>query len=310
MKRTLWALCLLATSPSALAGLMLNEMNAVGSTRWLGANTPGGSTAADATFGRVQGNGGNWIELVVTTDHLDVRDWELRWYENDAAANGSAVWDPTRTVVGQDAQGVIKFSSDAFWSDLRQGTILTITENASLSTINAASAPVVLNLATDLSFNPLADDWHINVSTLEEAGKANGLLTTVSNLTTYVPGSFSAGNDNWELRVVDGLGNLQTPVVGEAYAGVGVSSTEIFKAEGPSSPASLADWLAINAFSYNDGTSSTFGKPNAWSGGTITQDFSALRTAEVPEASSLVLAGLAGALVVGARELRHRKNKA
>lgn len=295
MRAILISMALVFLPNFARAGLIVNEYNAVGSTRWLDSNTAGGSTASDTTFGRVQGNGGNWIELVVTTDNLDVRNWELWWYENDAAANGSAIWDDTRTLAGVDAQGKIIFSNHDFWSNLRQGTILTITEEFSITTVNAQGQTVVLDLSTDLSFRPRFDDWHVNVSTLQEANSATPLLTTVSNLTSFVPGSFSVGNDNWEILVVDALGNVQQGPVGEAYGGTGgVNSREVVKLEFPSAPASFEDWQSIGNVGYKGGSSSSFGQPNLWSGGTFTQDFSALRTEAVPEASSIVMLSLAG----------------
>ena len=63
-------------------------------------------TASDAHFGRVLGNGGDWMELGITPDHLDMRGWRLDWTE-----------------VG--ASGSIQLSSGSFWQDLRIGTILT-----------------------------------------------------------------------------------------------------------------------------------------------------------------------------------------
>ena len=63
------------------ADVILNEYNAVDGSAFLG----GGDAAADerqgracdSYFGRVEGNGGDWFELVVVTDHLDMRGWHL-----------------------------------------------------------------------------------------------------------------------------------------------------------------------------------------------------------------------------------------
>ena len=64
-----------ATAPSAQgAPLILNEYNAVSSSRYLDGENYEASAAADVYFGRTQGNGGNWFELVVTEDDLDVRE--------------------------------------------------------------------------------------------------------------------------------------------------------------------------------------------------------------------------------------------
>lgn len=48
--------------------VLLNEWNAVGSSRFLDGDAFADSTAADTNFGRIQGNGGNWMELLVVGD--------------------------------------------------------------------------------------------------------------------------------------------------------------------------------------------------------------------------------------------------
>ena len=61
------------------ADIILNEYNAVGNADFLNggdaAADEDGGRASDCYFGRVQGNGGDWFELVVITDHLDMRGW-------------------------------------------------------------------------------------------------------------------------------------------------------------------------------------------------------------------------------------------
>lgn len=295
--RTFCALvCLILAAGPAHAGLVLNEYNAVGSTKFLKNDN------SDSYLGRIEGNGGNWIELVVTSDHLDVRNWELRWYEKDAAANGTAIWDPTRTVVGQDGQGVIAFSNDSLWSDLRIGTVLTISE--SMGTVGTR------NFDTDTSFDMSANDWWLHVSTTYEASQASPLFTTTSNLTGGAAGSFSVGNDNWELTIFDPSSGVVQGPIGEAtsnWGGGGVGSDEVGKLEYPESPATLADWDTVLGSFYRDGSSSTFGSANAWSGGLFTQDLQVLRdSAAVPEASSFVMAGLGCAACVGLARKRKR----
>lgn len=287
MRSILLGLAMLSVGSASAAPLILNEYNAVGSTKFLKNNN------SDSYFGTIQGNGGNWIELVVTQDHLDIRNWQLRWYENDPAADGTAIWDPTRTVVGQDAQGAITFSNNAAWSNLRAGTILTISE------LTSAGGH---DLTTDLSFNPAANDWWIQVSSGFEAAQSNPLVTTTSNVTGALPGDFNVGNNNWELQIWSpSLGTVFGPI-GEAivnWAGGGIGSDEVGKLQFPSSTVTAADWQNItDGSNYFDGSSSTFGSANVWSQGQFVQDMSALRTA-VPETSTIVLAGMAiGSLIV------------
>lgn len=113
-----------------------------------------GVVGSDSCFGQIDGNGGDWIKLVVVEDHLDLRGWALQWLEDNEKGNGqtsaAGVWDLSRVSGGQ-AQGIITFSNDLFWSDLRAGTILTISEKDSV------------DLSTDTSFDPATGDWWIHV---------------------------------------------------------------------------------------------------------------------------------------------------
>ena len=65
--------------------LILNGYNAVGDLLFLNGGDAiadiDGGLAADSFFGRVAGNGGDWIEFVVIEDHLDARGWSFEWDE-------------------------------------------------------------------------------------------------------------------------------------------------------------------------------------------------------------------------------------
>jgi len=148
---------------------------------------------------------------------------------------------------------------------LRSGTIFTIAEM----------------VATDLSYtpvfdegNPNAGDWWINYQA-----------------------AFSAGNSthkDFQVTVLDAMDNVIFGPAGEGTSlSSGIGNDEVFKLE--TDPSDLI--TALSPF-YNDGTSSTFGSPNKWSKGTITQDFSQLRrNAAIPEPATLayVLLGLPAA---------------
>lgn len=262
------------------AGLILNEYNAVGPNDLLD------NDRSDSFFGRIEGNGRDWIELVVVDDHLDIRGWELWWYQEDADATGEAIWDDSRTAPGVDGQGKIVFSDDEDWSDLRRGTILTISEQERLTDVFEVISQTTksYDLRTDLSFDPAAGDWSIHVSTEDEAENATPLVTTESNITGDVPGNFAVGNDKWEMTIVDDDGETVFGPIGEAingWGGSGINSAEVGKLETPSAPASLAQWQAVGIAQFRDGTSSTFGSANTFGAGTNSQDFSPLREIDV-----------------------------
>ena len=115
------------------ADIILNEYNAVDSNDFLGGGNSSadesGGRAFDSYFGRVPGNGGDWFELVVITDHLDIRGWQLDIYED-------GILDET-----------LVLKADEIWQDLRAGTIITVSED----------------VPSDVSYDPNAGDWWINV---------------------------------------------------------------------------------------------------------------------------------------------------
>ena len=131
------------------ADVILNEYNAVDSDEFLnGGNVLAdldGGRASDSYFGRILGNGGDWFELVVITDHLDMRNWQLVIYEN------SVIPDET-----------LNLTNHNIWANLRSGTIITVSED----------------IPNDKSYNPAAGDWWINVQARDGA---NGLFIEPSN---------------------------------------------------------------------------------------------------------------------------------
>ena len=160
---------------------------------------------------RIQGNLGDWIELVVLEDHLDIRGWELRWAETDLHdTDGTDIWYGSTTV----EQGIITFSETAtIWSDLHKGTVITVAEKHDIEvdtdwdasyppnrnfTYNVADedAEVIIELRSDTSYDPENGDWWIHVDTKDEAEQIDPVVTTVSNVSGHTPGegNFSVGN--------------------------------------------------------------------------------------------------------------------
>ena len=216
-----------AANDVPLSPLILNEYNAVSPKSTLD------NLGADTFWGRVSGNGGDWFELVVTSDHLDIRGWEL------------SISDDTGGLAEQIF--TLNFSNHGLWSDLRSGTIITVSED----------------LPDDPSYDPLGDDWWINV---QASSLSTGIYIT--------PQDFDVSNRLWQLTIRNAsLVQLFGPVGEGINPAVGVGSDEVFKLE--ENPGPLISELS----NYNDGTSSTFGAPNLYAGGTATQDFTALREA-------------------------------
>lgn len=101
--------------------LVLNEWNAVGPDKLL--------AEGDDALGVVAGNGGDWLELVVVQDGLDLRGWQLTLSHR----NGDA--------------GTLVFQDHPLLADLPAGTLFTIAED----------------LPEDLRFDPDGGDWRFHL---------------------------------------------------------------------------------------------------------------------------------------------------
>ncbi len=221
-KNTLAALIALAIlSVNAWgAEMILNEYNAVDDGAFLGGGTAAadvsGGHASDTHFGRVPGNGGDWFEMVVVKDHLDVRGWQLDLYENG-----------TRTKT-------LTLTAHAVWKDLRAGTIVTVSAK----------------LPSDISYNPAAGDWWINVQAHEDA---DGLFIGKT--------AFTVSANNWQLRIRNKAGDVVFGPAGEGISpSTGIGRDEVFRLEDDPSEA-----VTANSPEYDDGDDiSTFGEPNRW----------------------------------------------
>ena len=253
-------------------GLILNEYNGVGSAKYLTEVIGDTDKGVDSYFGRVLGNGGNWVEFIVTQDHLDLRGYKLLWAETlNTATDGTDQWYGNGAV----EQGIITFSNNAVWSDMRAGTILTVCE------FDASNSAGGKN--DDFTFDPCNGDWWINAHTFNNPT----YFTTTTNKTLDVPGNFSTGNNGWLMEIRDKNDNLVTAGCGEGgslYGGSGVSSTEVGKLEAQAS----AD---ITNASYDDGDNSSFGSPNSWKDAIfvtckVHQDFATMRAPVLEECAS------------------------
>ena len=103
--------------------VVLNEYNAVDPDETLR------DDGEDSALGQVEGNGGDWFELLVLQDHLDLRGW---------------------TISLEDRLGEIStltFTDAEVLSDLRSGTLFTIAED----------------LPEDTSYAPERGDWRFHL---------------------------------------------------------------------------------------------------------------------------------------------------
>lgn len=262
-------------------------------------------------FGRIQGNGGDWIELVVTEDCADLRGYWLYW-ENDDDQDGT---------LGEPGEfGYVRLSNDPIWSNLRAGTIITISEDIIADEIRdrypaiTEGTPVThdtgfdFDMSTNTSFDPIGvatpattdpnnyfhpGDWHMHFR-VDEA------ITQNANLDTqyFLAGSnIKIDNDDWR-HFIFGPGNpgadpntrfpdvvtdlVQGPIGetefewGAGTGGGGVNNQEVISLN--FDPAS-----GLDSSGYEDIDFSSFGRPNMFNISTAevtldgVQDFSGLR---------------------------------
>ncbi|HEX8311833.1 MAG TPA: PEP-CTERM sorting domain-containing protein [Chthoniobacteraceae bacterium] len=257
LRSFLLAATLICTGGAAAnaATALLNEYNAGGST------TPAG----------------DWFEIVVvgagiSGSTVDMRGWEFRV-------------DNTPPMLAQQRVGAFRLSQNAYWSDVRAGTIITFFETDASTPAPPTSILQANNFGTE--------GWgHTNINIDD---------------TAFIDGSFILQDVDYpidenssQFTILDRNGNIIFGPAGEGhagYAGGGVNDLEVFKLEANPSPSITL------ASPYNDGSTSTFGAPNRWTndGLQFTQDFSAFVIPE-PGSVSMLLMGAVG--VLGKRRRR------
>jgi len=251
--------------------IILNEYNAVRADRWLDVDGPTASTASDSYFGRIVGNGGRWFEMLITGstsnpgETIDMRGWTFGWSE---------------TALGT---GTFQLSNAAALETVHRGTLVTFfaqdpggpNVGSNLTGIGTSTAAGG-NLA---AYNPAANSWWLNIN--------------IADSTLVTSGTLNTGADNWQVTVRNSLNEVLYGPAGEGVGGwSGVSTREVGKLEAytlGSPNNTIGGWQAITPTSppYTDGTSSSFGASNVWSGGSLSQNFDVLRVLEAPTGADL-----------------------
>jgi len=267
--------------------IILNEYNAVDNSGTTLAYLNGGSASAngdgstpgavDTRFGRVAGNGGDWVEFVVTGDGsagtTDLRGWTIEIDEGAA--------------YGFTAKIRIKLSNASFWSAVPNGTILTFTENNSSQGGMDTNLTAANNSTT--SGWRWANVWIGDATLVTYTDQATNGYTLVFGVVNGI----NIDDTETQFRVLNSSGDAVFGPAGEGIAPVsGIGATDVLELEGhPTAsvlPTDRSDDTATPPKSGYDNSSkgSTFGAPNEWhigSGGSLTvQNFSAYVSAAGP----------------------------
>lgn len=241
-------LCLAGQAMAVDTDLILNEWNAVGPSQWLEDEEcdPAFSSCSPWDNNDAQGNGHDWLELVVIKDGLDLTGYSIEWGNDDISCGGTS-------------GGTLTFKEDDLWhlNGLPAGTIITI-------------RTIPMCLASNLNFDPCSNpggDWHIEISADD------------TDLITQSGTPFYTDNDGWHAKVLNASSQVMNWAgedgSGATYeTGSGINSQEVGKLEGnpPANPAGTVP------NSYNDGNCSSYGQPNCWSGGSQTSAIQSLRS--------------------------------
>lgn len=227
--------------------IILNEFNAVDDDEFLGGVPAAGETAStDSFFGRVLGNGGDWVEFVITGDGgpslVNASGWQI-----EIGSVEAGIFSPSSTATLNEAP---------FWKDLPSGTILTF-----------SAEPTNLSRTDNLSTQGFAS---ANISYAD-----TDLIETTGSSLAITP-------FNTAIRILDKDGQTLFGPAGEGIGGLtGIGDTEILELE--DDPTALINGLSVEGGGldgYDPGSSSsTFGAPNLFADTPASpdraQDFSA-----------------------------------
>jgi|GEM_PF-1121921 len=285
--------------------IILNEYNAVdnsGTTlTYLDGGTQAqdsaGGTASDVHFGRVAGNGGDWVEFVVTGNGsagtTDLRGYTIEIDEGASTGHFSA-------------KVKLKLSQNSFWAAVPNGTILTFTES------NTSQGGMDTNLTA--ANNSTTSGWRwANVWVGDSALITyTDLLTNGYSITAGVVSGINIDDTETQFRVLNASGY---PIFGPCGEGIAplskISNTDVLELEGNPTASVLPtdrsdDTVTPPKNGYDNSTKdSTFGAPNQWhfgSGGVLTtQDFTPYKGSGTVSAYSSWATGygLSGASAAG-----------
>lgn len=244
--------------------IILNEYNAVAATNFLRGGdalqdengvAPG---PTDSHFGRVAGNGGEWVEFVVVGNGnsgstVDMRGWTI-------------------DVLGSAGTRSIRLSYDPYWENVLAGTILTFTT----SNTAAGGLDTAIHKTSDLHAS--GHLW-TNIWIFDEAMVSQDLSTFTDNLGIDSEDAQFVVRNQSSLVIYGPSGEgIATSDPTDANALLGVNSREVLRLQQDPYPG--VDPLFGN---YNDAdNSSTFGAPNIWGSGPTVQSFAGYVMAGTP----------------------------
>lgn len=241
--------------------VILNEYNAVDSTSPVGTFLNGGTALADADgsphavdrhFGRVEGNGGDWFELVVVGAGLpgtvDLRGWKIEIGQPNGREFRSS--------------SMIELSSHTYWAAVPTGTILTFIER---NTIQGGLDTGINRRDRRASHGDIWTNIWIGDSNYitHTNATANGYVITGGEVSGVAVDDLGT-----RIRVKDSAGRIVFGAAGEGITpSSGVNQNEVLELQAHPSPGVSP----LSTAYRDDAAGSSFGWPNEW--GATTQGF-------------------------------------
>jgi len=237
--------------------ILLNEYNAVGTDTFLRGGTatadedgvsPG---PVDSHFGRVAGNGCQWVEFAIVGNGSPGSTTDMRGWTID--------------ILGSTGTRSIKLSQDAYWSDVISGTLLTFTAE------NSANGGLDTGIHRTGALHNLGYLW-TNIWAFDPL--------MISQAQSSVANNLGIDSDDTRFIVRNAANTIIYGPAGEGIASsdptnatalLGVSSREVLRLQQNPNP-------GIDPLfgTYNDAdNSSTFGSPNTWGSVPTVQSFAA-----------------------------------
>ena len=197
--------------------MIINEYNAVTAANFLnggtaGADSDGGVASSDAYFGRVAGNGGAWVECVVTgagtAGLVDLRGWKI-----EIGYNPGTGFTTLNTLV---------LSNHPDWQKVPTGSILTFIDK------NTAQGGLDSAIAIRDRRTTIGDTWS-NIWIGDTARLTyTDQITNGYSIISGVVGGVAISNNGTQFRVKNAAGQMVFGPVGEGVAPVsGINGTEI-----------------------------------------------------------------------------------
>lgn len=242
----------------ALSPLILNEYNGVGTEEYLGGGDELEAGAPfDSFFSRIEGNGGAWVEFVVT-QNSDIRKWTLE-------------------ITNKDSTQILKLADHIALESIPAGTILTFSEgNRYLGTSFNQTSRLNIDGYTWTNI------WMHDPIVIDQADSTHPTNSPIGSDDTRFTWKNAAdeiiyGPSGEKIALSDSNDN------GIGDEPIAVGSSEVFRLEG--NPSASTNPLNIN---YDDGSSSSYGRPNRWSNDSIVQLFNGfLAVSSPPQITSI-----------------------